>query len=180
MANFEVCIKCQSPRISHTDFLHPRGGPPSLLPTPDVVDAPLKFLAEDNGHVASWSEADNRGGSSPHRKGETKVVGIYSSNFCAVVAQRRRRGPLQVDEPDPSGVVLLLVSGIALLPPISRPPLPTLLSQQFLPLFTLDVPPVLSISALGERLPPQHIFWPSWPRSAHHRSQKCYQVGTWW
>ena len=108
------------------------------------------------------------------------MVGIYLSSFCAIVAQQWRRGPLQVDEPDPSGVVLPLVSGVALLLPVSGPPLPTSLSRRFLLLFSLDVPRVLSATALRAGPLPQHVFWPSWPRSARRWSQRCDQVRTWW
>ena len=103
---------------------------------------------------------------------EMMVVGMFSSSFFTVAVQRQRRGPPLDDVPEPSGIVLV--------PQISGPPLPTLLSQRFLLLFSLDVLHVLSAPALRAGPLPQHIFWPSWPRSAHRRSQKCYQVRTWW
>jgi len=67
-----------------------------------------------------------------------------SSSFCAVVIQRRRRGLLQVDEPDPSGVALPPFSNVPFLLPISGPPLLIWLSWQLLLLFSLDALLVLT------------------------------------
>jgi len=98
-----------------------------------------------------------------------------SSNFCAVVVQWRRRGPLQVDEPDPSGIALPPFYDVPLLPPISGPPLPIWLSWRLLLLFLLDAllilaPPVDRGDGQpfdgGELIPP-HI--------AHHPNQRCWE-----
>jgi len=86
-------------------------------------------------YVASWSEVDNQEGSSPHQK-EMRAVGRLSFSSCAVVVQRRRRGPPRGSVPDPSGVVLLSAE-LPLLSVFSEilPPIFSVL--QVLPLFGL-------------------------------------------
>ena len=98
-----------------------------------------------------------------------------SSNFCTVVVQQRRRGPLQVDEPDLSGVALPPFYDVLLLPPISRPPLPIWLSRRLLLLFSLDAllvlaPPVDGDDGQpldGDELIPPHI--------AHRPNQRRWE-----
>ena len=70
MANFEICIRFQSPCTSHMDFLYRRLTFLFLLPTPHIVGEPPEFLVADIEHVASWSEAEGRLGSFPCRKEE--------------------------------------------------------------------------------------------------------------
>ena len=132
---------------------------------------------EGNGHVASWSEADNRGGSSPRWKEGTRVVEKSSSSFCAVVVQRWRCGPLQVDEPDPSGIDLPLFSNVPLLLPISGPPLPILLSWRLLLLFSLDTPLIPTPPVDGGDGQPLGGGRLISPHITHHPSQRhweCY------
>jgi len=58
-ANFEEYRVFQNPRIFRTDSLHQQLALPFPWPSPDIVDEPLEFLAEDIEHAASWLEADN-------------------------------------------------------------------------------------------------------------------------
>ena len=84
-----------------------------------------------------------------------------------------RRGPLQVDEPDPSGVALPPFYNVPLLLPIFGPPLPIWLSRRLLLLFSLDTllvlaPPVDGGDSQpldGSKLIPPHI--------AHRPNQRC-------
>ena len=172
-ADFEEYRVFQNPRIFRTDSLRQQLIFPFPWPPPHVVDGPPEFLEADTGHVVSWLETDSREDSSPHRK-EMTVVEMSSSNFFTIEQQRRRYNLPLDNVPDLSGVVLPLVSGIALLPPISGLPLPASPSQGFLLVFSLGIPPVLSAPALGAGPLPQHVFWPSWPRSARRRNQTCY------
>ena len=125
-------------------------------------------------HVASWSEAGSRGGSCPRQK-EMRTAERSSSNFCTVVVQWQRRGPLQVDEPDPSGVALPPFYDVLLLLPISGPPLPIWLFRRLLLLFSLDALLVLASPVDGDdgqplnggELIPSHI--------AHRPNQRCWE-----
>jgi len=105
-ARFEKYTKSRNPHTSHTDSLHRQLTPPFLLTTPRVFDKPLEFLVAGIEHIASWSEADSRGGSSPHQKG-MRAVKRFSSSFYAVVVQRQRHGPPLNGVPDSSSIVLL-------------------------------------------------------------------------
>jgi len=71
----------------------------------------------------------------------------FSPNFYNGPVPWQQYSLLRVDELDPSGIVFPPLSDIALLPPISGPPLPTLLSQQLLLLFLLDA--VIPCNNLG-------------------------------
>jgi len=88
------------------DFLHRQLTSPFLLTTPRVFGKPPEFLVADIEHIASWSEADSQGGSSPCQK-EMRTVERSSSSLCAVVVQWRRCGLPLGGVPDPSGIVLL-------------------------------------------------------------------------
>jgi len=117
MENSEVCIKFRSLRTSRMDFLYPQVRPPSPLSTPRVVDKTLEFLVAGIGHVASWSEAESQGGSSPCQKEEMTAARKSSPNSCVVVVPQRQRDPPQYDGPDLSGVPLLF--SVPSLPPLS-------------------------------------------------------------
>ena len=125
-------------------------------------------------HVASWSEAGSQGGSCPRQK-EMRAAERSSSNFCAIVVQRQQRGPLQVDEPDPSGVAFPPFYDVPLLLPISGPSLPIWLSRRLLLLFSLDAllilaPPVDGGDGQpldGDKLIPPHI--------AHRPNQRRWE-----
>jgi len=154
IADFEEYRVFRNPRIFCTDSLCQQLILPFPWPPPHVVDRPPEFLEADTGHTASWLEADSQEDLSPRQKEEMMVVEMSSSNFFAVAVQRWQHDLPLDDVPDPSGVVLPFVSGVALLPPISGLSLPTSPSQGFLLVFSLNVPPVLSAPALGaEPLP---------------------------
>jgi len=103
------------------------------LTIPHVFDEPPEFLAAGIKHVASWSEADSQGGSSPRQK-EMKEVERFSSSFCAVVVQQWRHGLPLDGVPDPSGIVLLSAK-FSLLPVFSEFLPLTFSALQVLPLF---------------------------------------------
>jgi len=82
-AKFEEYRVFQNPYIFCTDFLHQQLVLPFPWLPPHIIGGPLEFLEADTGHVASWSEADSQGGSSPHRKEEIvrePLKGDYSSS----------------------------------------------------------------------------------------------------
>jgi len=138
------------------------------LTTPCVFGEPLEFPVAGIEHVASWSEADSRGGSSPRQK-EKRAVERSSSSFYAVIVQRRRCGRPLGGVPDPSGVVLLSAK-LSLLPASSEILPPTFSILRASPLFGLVARAVLSAPVLKAGPLPQHVFWPNWPRSARRRS----------
>jgi len=174
-ANFGGCKVSQSPYISCTDCPHQQQTFPSVLPTPRVVDKPPEFLSEGNRHVASWSEADNRGGSSSYWKEGTRVVEKSSFSFCAVVIQWRQRGLLQVDEPDPSGIALPFFSNVPLLLPISGPPLPIWLSRRLLLLFSFDALLILAPPVDGGDSQPLGNGGLISPHIAHRLNQRHWE-----
>ena len=171
MANFEEYRVFQNPHIFRMDFLHQQLVLPFPWPTPHIVDRPPEFLEAGIGHVASWSEADNRGGSSPCQKEETRVVEKSSSSFCAVVIQWWRRGPPLGGVPDLSGIVLLSAK-LPLLPASSEVLPPTFSALRFSPLFGSDTQVVPSFPALEAGPPPRHIFWLIEPRNAYCRNRR--------
>jgi len=87
-AKLEEYTGFQNPCTSHTDFLYRQLTPPFLLTTPRVFGGPPEFPAAGIKHVASWSEADSRGGSSLRQK-EKRAVEKSSSSFYTIVVQRR-------------------------------------------------------------------------------------------
>ena len=98
-----------------------------------------------------------------------------SSNFCTVVVQQRRRGPLQVDEPDLSGVALPPFYDVLLLPPIFGPPLPIWLSRQLLLLFSLDALLVLAPPVDGDDGQPLDGGELIPPHIAHRPNQRRWE-----
>ena len=98
-----------------------------------------------------------------------------SSNFYSEPVLWQQHGPLRVDEPDPSGVVLSPPSDVALLPPISGPPLLALLSRRLLLLFLLDVLLVLVPPIGGGDDQPLGDDKPIPPHIAHHSNQRHWK-----
>jgi len=118
------------------DFPHQQLMSPFLLPTPRIIDRPPGSLSSNIEHIASWSEAESREGSSPCQKEEMEAVEKSSTNFCAIVVPQQQYNPPQGNEPDLSGALLL---SIATLPPLfSMPLLPIFSALLFLPLCGLD------------------------------------------
>jgi len=106
-AKFEKYTRFRSPHISHMDFSHQQLTSPFLLPTPRVIGEPLEMLVAGIKHIASWSEAEGRLGSSPHQKEEMRAAKRSSSNSCAVVVPQQRCDlPLNIG-PNLSGDLLL-------------------------------------------------------------------------
>jgi len=149
MAKLEEYTGFQNPRTSHTDFLYRQLTSPFLLTTPHVFGEPPEFPVAGIEHVASWSETDSRGGSSPRQK-EKRAVERSSSSFYAVVVQRRRHGRPLGSVPDLSGVVLFSAK-LPLLPAFSKILPPTFSILRASPLFGLVARAVLSAPALKAR-----------------------------
>ena len=174
MAKFEEYIESQNPRTSHTDFLHQQLTSLFLLITPRVFGEPPEFPVAGIEHIASWSEVGSQGGSCPRQK-EMRAAERSSSNFCTVVVQRRQRGPLQVDEPDPSGIALPPFYDVPLLPPISGPSLLIWLSRRLLLLFSLDALLVLAPPVDGDDGQPLDGGKLISPHIAHHPNQRRWK-----
>jgi len=135
IAKLEEYTGFQNLHTSHTDFLHRQLMSPFLLTTPHIFGEPPEFPVAGIKHVASWSEADSQGGSSPRQK-EKRAVERSSSSFYAVVVQRWQRGQPLGSVPDLSGVVLLSTE-LPLLPASSEILPPTFSVLRASPLFGL-------------------------------------------
>ena len=149
MAKLEEYTGFQNLHISHTDFLYRQLMPPFLLTTPRVFGKPPEFPVANIEHIASWSEADSREGSSLRQK-EKRVVEKSSSSFCTIVVQRWQHGRPLGSVPDLSGVVLFSAK-LPLLPAFSKILPPTFSILRASPLFGLVARAVLSAPALKER-----------------------------
>ena len=99
---------------------------PFPLPTLCVVGEPPEFLVVGIEHIASWSEAEGRLSSSPHRKEEMRAAEKSSSNSCTIVVPRQRCSPPLSIWPDLSGDLLL--STVTLPFPVFFTPLPPVFS----------------------------------------------------
>ena len=144
---------------------------PFPLPTLCVVGEPPEFLVVGIEHIASWSEAEGRLSSSPHRKEEMRAAERSSSNFCAVVVPQQRRDPSLNVWPDLSGDLLLstlsppLSVFFTLLPPVFS-------ALLLLPLCGLGAQGVPFLPAIKAGFSPQHVFLLTQPRKTRHRSQR--------